>query len=109
MQHENVSYFPSPRKTELISSLRGCVRCTNKMSCNELQNLLKQVRNQLETDYSAETKSLKKMRVINEHLVRQRFRFPYVRDFATCWFHNKYGVILNFVDQIRVLLKGNAA
>jgi hypothetical protein len=92
------------------TSVSGCLYCPNFSSCERLDREEKS----LEAIYQTESDQLepgriKKIRILLEHFRRQKRNFPLVKEFRSCWYHNKFGVIESLAEQVHQLLKREEA
>lgn len=84
--------------------LKGCMSCPNHGSCALLRNSVSKLDAGARDPHAYSPFIIKKIRILMDHLYRQKFAFPEVMEMSTCWFHNKFGVVESLIDYASELL-----
>jgi len=103
-QIETQRSFLTPR-----ALMTGCCGCPNFGSCRELKDAERKLEDAYSEPANLTKLGVRRIRILLDHLHRQRFQFPFVREFSGCWYQDKFGVIQSLIDHAQKLMKEKAA
>jgi hypothetical protein len=76
-----------------------CLACQNKNNCRAIAATFEVLRS--EQSLKSSTPLLrKKFALVADHLRREGFSFPNVRDSSLCWLYQKFGVAMFYKNQL---------